>query len=230
MLLFGSDEEIAASKQQIANQLEVLGYSIKKCEDKNEELFQQIDNLKEYEQNTSTYEKEFYNLVEALKQNIKRMKKHSKIAEKILEDSDRIELHIKSRYFVKSELFYHSFMAIIGSIVFATGCHYQSIFGLYGYFFNLCAVLKINFEILEIIGLQNWQRHKLLGSLAMNILESFSGLFYFVKFLMDGRHYVAIFLIAIIPMIVSDFKHRLKQFSDMKKPRPVIPNFKPFPA
>ena len=47
MLLFGSDEEIAASKQQIANQLEVLGYSIKKCEDKNEELFQQIDNLKE---------------------------------------------------------------------------------------------------------------------------------------------------------------------------------------
>ena len=47
MVLFGSDEEIVASKQQIANQLEVLGYSIKKCEDKNEELFQQIDNLKE---------------------------------------------------------------------------------------------------------------------------------------------------------------------------------------
>ena len=68
MLLFGSDEEIAASKQQIANQLEVLGYSIKKCEDKNEELFQQIDNLKEYEQNTCTYEKEFYNLVDGSSQ------------------------------------------------------------------------------------------------------------------------------------------------------------------
>ena len=231
MLLFGSDEEIAASKQQIANQLEVLGYSIKKCEDKNEELFQQIDNLKEYEQNTCTYEKEFYNLVEALKQNIKRMKKHSKLAEKTLEDSDRIELHIKSRYFVKSELFYHCFMAIIGSIVFATGCHYQSIFGLYGYFFNLCAVLKINFEILEIIGLQNWQRHKLLGSLSINILEFFGCLYLIVNAIMEGRYFEAIRWIMPIRKIIFDFKHRVKQYSDMKKPRPVIPNFNtPFPA
>ena len=109
---------------------------------------------------------------------------------------------------------------------------------------------QINFSILEIIGLQNWQRHKLLGSIAMNVLEFFlfGWLYYDVNFLMDRRYYTALYgagfwaefwpgfwagLFGTGPILlcVLVFKHRVKQYSDMKNTRPVIPNFNtPFPA
>ena len=244
----GHFEEIAASKQQICNQVQQLNESINKCHDKVHEQYEDLYNLKETrkEHHLSEWERfliDERNLIEAIEQNIKRMKKYDELAAKTLEDADRIELHIKSRFYAKVDIFLHCFVALITGMFMVTG-------SLSLYLLNLVAVLKINFSILEIIGLQNWQRHKLLGSIAMNVLEFFlfGWLYYGVNFLMDRRYYTALYgagfwaefwpgfwagLFGTGPILlcVLVFKHRVKQYSDMKKPRPVIPNFNtPFPA
>lgn len=225
----GHFEEIAASKQQICNQVQQLNESINKCRDKVHEQYEDLYNLKRTrkEHHLSEWERFFLNeenLIEAIEQNIKRMKKYCELAAKTLADLDRIELHIESRNYAKVDVFLYCLVALLSGI-FMVGS------SLFLYLLNLVAVLKINFAILEIIGLQNWQRHKLLGSLSINILEFFGCLYLIVNAIMEGRYFEAIRWIMPIRKIIFDFKHRVKQYSDMKKPRPVIPNFNtPFPA
>ena len=244
--MFGHFEEIAASKQQICNQVQQLLNSINKCEDKIEEQFQDLYNLKETrkEHHLSEWERSLAdeeNLIEAIGQNVKRIKKYNELVAKTLEDANRIELHIKSRFYAKVDIFLHCFVALITGMFMVTG-------SLSLYLLNLVAVLKINFSILEIIGLQNWQRHKLLGSIAMNVLEFFLfGWLYYDDFgfwtefwaefwaevwaeVWPG-FWAGLFGTGPILLCVLVFIHRVILYSDMKKPRPVIPNFNtPFPA
>ena len=222
-------EEIAESEDQIIDQVHRVNQSIRKCGDKIEEQLLKIDKLDERKTRlTCLHEKELWldekeSLLETIKQNIQRMKKWNQWTFQALDDASRLEMYIKSKYRVKWYLFYYCLLALIGSISLIRG-------NLSGYFLNLMAVLKLAFALLEFNGLQNWQRHKLLGSLVLFGLEHFLWIHYFWEYYNAGRYLMAFLCLLAGCQIHSDLKSLYNQYNDMKKPRPVIlnyPNYKP---
>ena len=146
-------------------------------------------------------------------------------------DLPRLELSIRSTYRVKLSIFWFCFEAIIGMILIPLG------FPTHGYLLNSIAILKILFAFLELSGLRNWQRNKVLANLIIHLMEPLVWLIYTGYLLMTVDNYLTILPILIQCIWLSRFFLSLRypmqiweQYSDMKKSRPIIPNFGAFPA
>ena len=171
----------------------------------------------------------------AIEENVARMLKHQKLASQIENDLTRLELFIRSIYRVKLSMFWFCFEAIIGMILIPLG------FPIHGYLLNLIAILKILFAFLELSGLRNWQRNKVLANLVIHLMEPLVWLIYTGYLLMTmGTHGTICLALNCshtnLKMLLNPFDPESvhmqiwNQYSDMKKARPIIPNFGAFPA
>ena len=122
----------------------------------------------------------------AIEENVARMLKHQKLASQIENDLTRLELFIRSIYRVKLSMFWFCFEAIIGMILIPLG------FPTHGYLLNLIAILKILFAFLELSGLWNWQRNKVLANLVIHLMEPLVWLIYagYLLMTMDSYRYL----------------------------------------
>ena len=174
--------------------------------------------------NCETYK----SILNTLEENQARILKHQKLASQIENDKTRLEFGIISTYRVKLSIFLFCFEAIIGMILIPL---------VTGYLLNLIAILKILFAFLELSGLRNWQRNKVLANLIIHLMEPLVWLIYTGYLLMTVDNYLTILPILIQCIWLSRFFLSLRypmqiweQYSDMKKSRPIIPNFGAFPA
>ena len=174
--------------------------------------------------NCETYK----SILNTLEENQARILKHQKLASQIENDKTRLEFGIISTYRVKLSIFLFCFEAIFGMILIPL---------VTGYLLNLIAILKILFAFLELSGLRNWQRNKVLANLIIHLMEPLVWLIYTGYLLMTVDNYLTILPILIQCIWLSRFFLSLRypmqiweQYSDMKKSRPIIPNFGAFPA
>ena len=199
-----------------------LTHNNKIIDDFNEKL--RMDGRNGCNLNCETYK----SILDTLQENQARILKHQKLASQMENDLPRLELSIRSTYRVKLSIFLFCFEAIFGMILIPL---------VTGYLLNLIAILKILFAFLELSGLRNWQRNKVLANLVIHLMESLVWLIYTGYLLMTVDNYLTILPILIQCIWLSRFFLSLRypmqiweQYSDMKKSRPIIPNFGAFPA
>ena len=237
------EDEIEKLQDFVDDQVENIADSIEKgitqnskmIDDFNEKL--RMDGRNGCNLNCETYK----SILDTLQENQARILKHQKLASQMENNLTRLELSIRSTYRVKLSIFWFCFEAIIGMILIPLG------FPTHGYLLNSIAILKILFAFLELSGLRNWERNKVLANLVIHLMESLVWLIYTGYFLMTVDNYRTILMAAIVRNLRNCRFWNLKllfnpfdpesvhmqiwnQYSDMKKSRPIIPNFGAFPA
>ena len=228
------EDEIDLLQDFIEDQVEDIRDSVEESLANNRET---MDEYRERLRNRGDGRKEEADLrlLIIIEENYNRILNHWKLAFQAEDDLERLERCIKSTYRVKSSLFWFCFEAVIGTIFMLIGLP------ILGYLHNLMAVLKIQFAFLELSGLRNWQRNKVLANLAIHLMEHLVWLIYAGYLLLTMTNYGSISLALTLifnflkclynPFDPESVRMQIwNQYSDMKKSRPVIPNFGAFPA
>ena len=228
------ENEIDSLQDFVDDQVELIDDSLDESEAKYkeavDEYYKEIRNRID-ERKCNDFDAEM-RLWKSIEENYDRIMKHRKLVLQAEDDLERLELCIKSTYRVKFSLFWFCFEAILGTIFMLIGPP------ILGYLHNLMAVLKIPFAFLELSGLRNWQRNKVLANLVIHLMEHLVWLIYAIYLLLTMANYDSIcFALTLIlnfltAYIVPESVHMQiwNQYSDMKKSRPIIPNFGAFPA
>ena len=234
------EEKIEKLYDFVDEQVEDIADSIEKSMTQNSKMVDEfneklrMDGRNGCNLNCETYK----SILNTLEENQARILKHQKLASQIENDKTRLEFGIISTYRVKLSIFLFCFEAIFGMILIPL---------VTGYLLNLIAILKILFAFLELSGLRNWQRNKVLANLIIHLMEPLVWLIYTGYFLMTVDNDLTILMAAIVrnlrncrfwnlkllfnPFDPESFHMQIwNQYSDMKKSRPIIPNFGAFPA
>ena len=222
------ENEIDSLQDFVDDQVELIDDSLDESEAKYKEA---VDEYHKEIRHRNDFDAEM-RLWKTIEENYERILKHRKLVLQAKDDLERLELCIISTYRVKFSLFWFCFEAMIGTIFMLTGL------SILGYLHNLMAVLKIPFAFLELSGLRNWQRNKVLANLVIHLMEGLVWLIYAIYLLLTMANYDSIcFALTLIlnfltAYIVPESVHMQiwNQYSDMKKSRPIIPNFGAFPA
>ena len=223
--------EIDSLQDFVDDQVELIDDSLDESEAKYKEA---VDEYQLEIRHRSDFEAEM-RLWKTIEENYERIMKHRKLVLQAEDDLERLELCIKSTYRVKFSLFWFCFEAILGTIFMLIGPP------ILGYLHNLMAVLKIPFAFLELSGLQNWQRNKVLANLVIHLMEHLVWLIYAIYLLLTMANYGSIcfaltLILNFLKCLYNPFDPESvhmqiwNQYSDMKKSRPIIPNFGAFPA
>ena len=225
------ENEIDSLQDFVDDQVELIDESLDESEAKYKEA---VDEYHKEIRHRNDFDAEM-RLWKTIEENYERIMEHRKLVLQAEDDLERLELCIKSTYRVKFSLFWFCFEAILGTIFMLIGPP------ILGYLHNLMAVLKIPFAFLELSGLRNWQRNKVLANLVIHLLEHLVWLIYAIYLLLTMANYGSICLA--LTLILNFLKclynpwdpesvhmQIWNQYSDMKKSRPIIPNFGAFPA
>merc|ERR1712062_265320 len=244
LTVFSEDMEDKIEKLQdfVDDQVEIIADSIEKSLTHDVMIIDEFYEKLRMDERKGLYDCKLYkSILDTLEENDARILKHQKLASQMENDLIRLELSIRSTYRVKLSIFWFCFEAIIGMILIPLG------FPTHGYLLNSIAILKILFAFLELSGLRNWERNKVLANLVIHLMESLVWLIYTGYLLMTVDNYRTILMAAIVRNLRNCRFWNLKllfnpfdpesvhmqiwnQYSDMKKSRPIIPNFGAFPA
>ena len=231
------ENEIDSLQDFVDDQVELIDESLDESEAKYkeavDEYYKEIRNRID-ERKCNDFDAEM-RLWKTIEENYERIMKHRTLKLQAEDDFGRLELCIKSTYRVKFSLFWFCFEAMIGTIFMLIGLSIP------GYLHNLMAVLKIPFAFLELSGLRNWQRNKVLANLVIHLMEHLVWLIYAIYLLLTMANYGSICLaltliLNFLKCLYNPFDPESvhmqiwNQYSDMKKSRPIIPNFGAFPA
>lgn len=225
------ENEIDSLYDFVDDQVELIDDSLDESEAKYKEA---VDEYQLEIRHRSDFEAEM-RLWKTIEENYERIMEHRKLVLQAEDDLERLELCIKSTYRVKFSLFWFCFEAMIGTIFMLIGLSIP------GYLHNLMAVLKIPFAFLELSGLRNWQRNKVLANLVVHLMEDLVWLIYAGHLLLTMTNYGSIcfaltLILNFLKCLYNPFDPESvhmqiwTQYSDMKKSRPIIPNFGAFPA
>ena len=231
LTVFSDEMEDKIEKLQdfVDDQVEDIADSIEKSMTQNSKMVDEfneklrMDGRNGCNLNCETYK----SILDTLQENQARILKHQKLASQMENDLPRLELSIRSTYRVKLSIFWFCFEAIIGMILIPLG------FPTHGYLLNSIAILKILFAFLELSGLRNWERNKVLANLVIHLMEPLVWLIYtgflFMTWILILSY--SLFKLLFNPFNLESFHMQIwNQYSDMKKSRPIIPNFGAFPA
>ena len=226
------ENEIDSLYDFVDDQVELIDKSLDESEAKYKEA---VDEYHKEIRHRNDFDAEMRLWKSTFEENYDRIVKQRKLVLQAKDDLERLEFCIISTYRVKFSLFWFCFEAMIGTIFMLTGLSIP------GYLHNLMAVLKIPFAFLELSGLQNWQRNKVLANLVIHLMEHLVWLIYAIYLLLTMANYGSICLALTLilnflkclynPFDLESVHMQIwNQYSDMKKSRPIIPNFGAFPA
>ena len=201
--------------QQIINAVSVLSA---KQEKQQNEIF---EDLRSHKINRDVAD----NRLRVLDKNTILLKKHLKVASQKLKDFERIQTYRNNLINMKINVFSYWFFALYFTLVlslerFLYGNSYDG--QTWSYCRIVYTVLNIQITSIALTGLQKWQRTKLLWVIVSQIIWIILRAFIALVKLYYDQYWTALNYLFWIFHLIADLRLWIKQFRDMKKPRPNI--------